>query len=269
MRNLLVFILSIFLINISAIASTEKLAELEAASGGRLGLSVFNTANDQPIQYRDNERFPLGSTFKVMVVAAVLKQSMLQTDLMQQKIMYQQKDIETWSPITEKNIKEGMTIFDLCAATISYSDNTAANLLINKLGGPQAITAFARSIGDQDFSMDSPGDFNITSTPRAMNESLQKITMGNILGKSQREQLITWMKNNTTGDNRIRAGVPKGWTVADKTGSGDFGVTNDIGIIWPPNAAPIIISIYFIQPQKDAMRRPDVIAEVTRISLQN
>lgn len=162
-----------------------------------------------------------------------------------------------------------MSISELCQAAVSESDDTAANLLIKKLGGPQVVTDFARSIGDQDFRLDRteptlnsaiPGDPRDTTTPESMTQSLNKVLLGNILAPTQRELLKTWLKDNILGDKRIRAGVPKTWTVGDKTGTGEYGTTNDIGIIWPPGSAPIILTIYFAQDKKDAAHREDVLA---------
>ena len=251
----------------------NKLKDLETAAGGRIGISVINTDNNQKIEYRADERFPMGSTFKVMLVATVLKQSMTNDQLLQQKVTYTKEDIATWSPITEKHITDGMTILELCAATIMYSDNTAANLLLQQLGGSEPVTAFARSIGDNTYNLNSgeaelksiPGDFDYTSTPAAMEKSLQQIIFSNALGSQQKEHLLNWMKANTTGDLRIRAGTPKTWVVADKTGSGDYGLTNDIGILYPPKCKPIIATIYFIQNKKEATGRPDILASATRI----
>lgn len=253
----------------------KKLSELETSSNGRIGVYAISLDDNKKIQYRSEERFPFHSTVKVMVVAAILKKSMTDDTLLQQTIKYKKQDLVVWSPITEKHIDEGMTISDLCAAAIMYSDNTATNLLINNLGGTEAVTAYARSIGDNTFRLDhiepelnsNPNDMQDTSTPAAMGVSLQQLTFGNVLASTQREQLINWMKNNTTGDKRIRAGVPKGWVVADKTGSGAYGITNDIGMIYPPKCSPIIVSLYFIQNKKDAANRDDVIASATRIVL--
>lgn len=254
----------------------EKLAALEASFGGRLGISAINTANNQRIQYRAEERFPFCSTSKVMGVSAILKQSMTNSHLLQEKIIYTKKDVDSseYSPITKKHIANGMTIGELCAAAIKYSDNTAINLLMKKLGGPKAVTAFARSIGDNTFRLDRwepelnsaiPGDARDTTTPAAMEKSLQLLTLGDVLAPQQREQLVAWMKDNTTGNTRIRAGVPRGWIVADKTGTGDYGATNDIGIIWPPKCSPIVVAIYFTQNKKDAAAQDNVIASATRI----
>ena len=254
----------------------EQLTKLESSFGGRIGVYAINTANDEKIDYRVNERFPMCSTAKVMVCGAILKDSMKNSDLLQKTIQYAQKDIVVWSPITEKHVTTGMTISELCAAAIDYSDNTAMNLLIKQLGSPQAVTKFARSIGDKIFRLDRwetelnsaiPGDVRDTTTPVEMAKSLQKLTFGNVLGISQREQLQTWLKENTTGATRIRAGVPKGWIVGDKTGGGAYGTNNDIAIIWPPKCPPIIVAIYTTQTKPDAAPNDKIIAEVTRIVL--
>ena len=255
----------------------KKLVELEESSGGRIGVSAINTANNRRLQYRANERFPMGCTSKVMGVAAILKKSMIDSSFLQEKISYTKKDLTNWTPITEKHLADGMTIAELSAAAISYSDNTAMNLLTKKLGGPQGINAFARSIGDNTFRLDhwwpaeamsAPGDVYDSSTPAAMEKSLQKLVLGDVLALAQREQLQTWLKNNTTGDGQIRAGVPKAWMVGDKTGKGFYhGTTNDIGIIWPPKCAPIVVAIYYTNNKKDTVYRNDIIASVTHILL--
>ncbi|MBX9577601.1 MAG: class A beta-lactamase [Chthoniobacterales bacterium] len=261
---------------ISSTSVQKQLADLEASSGGHLGVAAVNTANEKHIEYRAEELFPFCSTFKVMVAAAILKQSMSDPHLLQQKMNYTEQDVDAsgYAPITKNHLATGMTISELCSAALCYSDNNAANLLIKKLGGPQAVTSFARSIGNSVFRLDRlepelnsgiPGDIRDTSTPAAMENSLQKLALGNVLGASQQKQLVTWMTACTTGYNRIRAGVPIGWIVADKTGSGDYGITNDIGILYPLEGAPIVITIFFFQDKKDSPHREDVIAAATRI----
>jgi beta-lactamase class A len=258
----------------SSFTVQEQLTKLESSFGGRIGIYAINTANDEKIDYRADERFPMCSTAKVMVCAAILKSSMKNPDVLQQNIKYTKQDIMAWSPITAKHLTDGMTISELCAAAIDYSDNTAMNLLIKQVGGAQAVTAFARSIGDKKFRLDRdepelntaiPGDVRDTTTPESMATSLQKLAMSNILGISQSEQLQTWLKANTTGDTRIRAGVPKDWIVGDKTGTGAYGTNNDIAVIWPPNCPPIIIAVYTTQKQKNAVAKNEIIASITRI----
>ena len=256
----------------------NKLAALEASSGGRIGVSARNTATNKRIQYRAKERYPFCSTSKVIGVSAILKQSMTDSRLLQQKLTYKKEDLVAYSPITEKHLADGMTIFNLCAAAITQSDNTAMNLLIKKLGGLEAVTAFARSIGDNTFRLDRwepklnsaiPGDLRDTSTPAAMERSLQQLALSDALALPQRKQLQTWLKSNVTGNYRIRAGLPKAWIVGDKTGTRDYGTTNDIGIIWPPKRSPIVVAIYFTQNKKNAVKREDIIASVTHLLISN
>lgn len=258
------------------ISVKDKLAELESSSGGRIGLSATNLETKKRIQYRAGERFPFCSTFKTIVAAAILKKSITDGHLLDKQVIYTLKDLKKsgWSPITEMHLAKGMSISELCAATLQHSDNTAANLLISELGGLEAVNTFARSIGDDIFRLDRwepelnealPGDLRDTTTPAAMEMSLQKLLIGEALPQPQREQFTRWLIGNTTGNARIRSGVPEGWVVGDKTGSGYYGTTNDVGIIWPKKGAPIIVAIYFTQKSKDAKSRNDVISAVTRI----
>lgn len=254
-----------------------RLAALETASGGRLGVFALNTADGSVIANRGDERFPLCSTFKLVASAAVLAQQMREPDLLNQRIKYTPVELVTYSPITEKHIATGMTVAELCAAAIQYSDNTAGNLLIKLIGGPPAVTAFARSIGDNTFRLDRwetelntaiPGDARDTTTPAAMAATLHKLVLGDNLAPPQREQLQFWLRGNTTGATRIRAGVPASWVVGDKTGGGDYGANNDVAVLWPPGKAPIILALYMTQREKDAKPKNEVLAEATRVVVQ-
>lgn len=255
-------------------AAQALLAELEATSGGRLGVAAFDVANNAHVLHRADERFPLCSTFKVIAVGAALSRSVKEPTLMKQRIAYEASDLVAHSPITQKHAGQGMTVADLCAAALQYSDNTAANLLMKLLGGPSAVTAFARSIGDETFRLDRwetelnsaiPGDTRDTSTPNNMARSLQGLALNNVLADPQRDQLQAWLRGNTTGASRIRAGVPADWVVGDKTGAGEHGTTNDIAVLWPPTGSPIVLAIYFTQPNKAAPLRNDVVAAAARI----
>jgi beta-lactamase class A len=273
------FAMPTFANNQKANAVNNALAKLEASANGRLGLSAINTGNGMRVHYRANERFPFCSTFKVIVAAAILKKSETDKDLLTKRIRYSNDELDKsgYAPITQKQIASGMTIAELCAATLQYSDNAAVNFLMKNLGGPAAITAYARSIGDETFRLDRwepelnsalPGDVRDTTTPAAMEMSLQRLTLGNALALPQRDQLLTWLKGNTTGGKRILAGVPNGWIVGDKTGTGSYGTTNDAGILWPANGgAPIVAVVYFTQNERDASPRDDVIAAATRIMI--
>ncbi|MGE9550203.1 class A beta-lactamase [Erwinia amylovora] len=252
----------------------QKLAEIEKNTGGRLGVALINTADNTQILYRGNERFPLCSTSKVMAAAAVLKQSESDSTVLHQRITIKTSDLVNYNPITEKHVATGMTLAELSAAALQYSDNTAMNKLISHLGGTDKVTTFARSIGDKTFRLDRtepslntaiPGDKRDTTSPLAMANSLRSLTLGRALGEAQRAQLVEWLKGNTTGAQSIRAGLPVTWTVGDKTGSGDYGTTNDIAVIWPQNHAPLILVTYFTQPEQAAKARKDVLASAARV----
>jgi beta-lactamase class A len=258
----------------ATVVAQAKLAKLEQTLAGRLGVFALNTANGKQLSYRGDEYFPMCSTFKVLLTSAILKRSTQIDGLMQQRIKYQQGDLVTYSPITERHLEDGMTVAALCAAAIQYSDNTAANLLMKILGGPRAVTTFARSIGDLQFRLNRwetalnsaiPGDRRDTSTPNAMASSLQRLAFGDALEPRLQLQLRVWLQGNTTGAARIRAGVPADWQVGDKTGTGDYGTANDIGVLWPPGRSPVVVAIYTTQGEKDAKARNDIIASAARI----
>ncbi|RJG12160.1 class A beta-lactamase [Pseudomonas cavernicola] len=251
-----------------------QLQQLERAFNGRLGLFALNTGHGAQLGYRATERFPVCSTFKVLLAAAILQRSTQTPGLMQQRIQYIKRDLVSYSPISEKHLETGMTVAELCAAAVQYSDNTASNLLMKLLGGPAGVTAYARSIGDAEFRLDRwetdlntaiPGDPRDTSTPEAMGRSVQRLALGDALQAPQREQLQTWLRGNTTGATRIRAGVPSAWQVGDKTGTGDYGTTNDIAVLWPPQRAPVVVAVYVTQQAQDAKARNDVVASAARI----
>lgn len=255
-------------------AAESKLAKLEQTFGPRLGVCAIDTADGSQIRYRAEERFPFCSTFKVILASAILEHSRKVPDLLPQRIRYTKTDLVTYSPISEKHVADGMTVSELCAAALQYSDNTAANLLIKILGEPSAVTAYARSIGNTEFRLDRwetelntalPDDPRDTVNPAAMADSLQKLALGDALAKPEQDQLNEWMQGNTTGAKRIRAGVPEDWIVGDKTGSGTYGVTNDIAVLWPPGRKPIVLVIYYRQDDPEAKWNDEIIVAATRI----
>lgn len=253
----------------------SEFARLEDTFGGRLGVDVYDTGNGTQFGYRSGERFPMCSTFKLMLVGAVLARSMKTDVILDRRIMYARHDLVSYSPVTAAHVVHGMTVSELCKAAIQHSDNTAANLLIRMLGGVAAVTAFARSIGDTKFRLDRnetelntaiPGDERDTSTPAAMGKSLRVLALGNALHDRQRTLLKDWLRGNTTGGDRIRAGLPDGWAVGDKTGSGAYGTTNDVALIWPPKRSPVSLAIYYTQDEETAESKDEVIASAARIA---
>ena len=259
---------------LSAMSARKQLEAIEKDLGGRLGVFALDTATGEQLGYRADERFAFCSTFKLIAASAILAKSMQMPGLLQQRIAYTKKDLVTYSPITEKHVGAGMTIAELCAAALQYSDNTAANLLIANLGGTDAVTAFARSIGDDVFRLDRwetelnsaiPGDLRDTTTPQAMGNSLNRLALGDALQPAQRAQLCDWLLGNTTGATRIKAGIPSDWKIGDKTGTGDYGTANDVGVVWPVGRAPVIVAIYTTRNAKNAEPRSDTIAAASRV----
>ncbi|KAA0094631.1 class A beta-lactamase [Mycolicibacterium sp. P1-18] len=256
----------------------DALAALEARIPGRLGVYALDTATGATVTHRADERFLLCSTGKVLTVAAVLKRGESEPGLLDQVIRYDPSDVLEWAPVTSQHVAEGMTVSQLCDAAITVSDNTAANLLVRLLGGPQAVTTYARTLGDgvtrvdriePDLNVAAPGDERDTSTPTQMATNLRTLVLGDALNDDSRRRLTDLLKANTTGDKTIRTGVPRDWVVGDKTGSGAQRESNDVAVAWPPGRAPVLLAVYVAptdpRADADAMRR--VIAEATRIAV--
>lgn len=253
-----------------------RLAALQEAHGGRLGVSILDTATGRRIDHRAEERFPMCSTFKLLATAAVLSRVDRGELALARRIAFAKRDLVAYSPVTEKHVgAPGMTLADICEAAITLSDNTAGNLLLDAIGGPQGWTAFARSIGDDTSRLDRretilneaiPGDPRDTTTPAAMLTNLQAVLIGDALSAASRAQLIAWLEGTRTGDKRLRAGFPKGWRVGDKTGTSDNAVFNDVAIAWPPGGAPLLVTAYYAETPADGDTASAVIAEVGRIA---
>jgi len=256
-------------------AALARLQALEHNFDGRLGLCAIDTGSGRTLAWRAAERFPLCSTFKAVLAAAVLAESSRSPGLLQRRIRYTRQDLVTYSPVTQAHVGDGMTVEALCAAAVQHSDNTAGNLLLQLVGGPAGLTAYARSVGDTAFRLDRwetalnsalPGDERDTTTPAAMSATLKRLALDDALAAPQRAQLQDWLVGNTTGDARIRAGVPAGWRVGDKTGTGDYGSTNDVAVLWPSQRAPVTLAIYLTGTAPDAKPRNEIVAQAARVA---
>ncbi|MEM5331452.1 class A beta-lactamase [Paraburkholderia sp. JHI2823] len=235
-------------------AFEKQLAAIEAQVGGRLGVAMLDTASAHVRGWRMHERFPMCSTFKLLLASAVLARKDHGEEDLARRVVYSPAQVVSYSPVSGSRAGgEGMTVAELCEAALTRSDNTAANLLLESVGGPSAITAFARGLGDPLTRLDRnetslneaiPGDPRDTTTPAAMVANLHELLLGERLSAASREQLIAWLVANQTGDARLRAGLPKEWRVGDKTGTGDRGTANDIAIVWPTGRAPILVATY-------------------------
>jgi beta-lactamase class A len=257
----------------------NRILSIEQRTGARIGVVALDTGSNKRLDYRSEERFPMCSTFKFLAAAAVLKRVDGGEEKLDRFVSYGAKDILEYAPVTKAHLTEGgMTLGALCAAAIEQSDNTAGNLLLDTIGGPPEVTNFARSFGDEVTRLDRkepelnsaiPGDKRDTTSPAAMCADMQRLLLGNLLSESSRRQLEDWLQHNETGALMIRAGVPKTWTVGDKTGRCGNGATNDVAIIRPPGRAAILVAIYTIGSTSSPDDRAATVTEAARAIVES
>ncbi|WP_210577609.1 class A beta-lactamase [Streptomyces sp. GESEQ-4] len=249
---------------------------LEREFDARLGVYALDTGTGRSVGYRADDRFAYASTFKALAAGAILRK--YGTDGIDKVVTYSRDDLVENSPVSEDFVDTGMTLRGLCAATLWYSDNTAVNLLLDELGGPDGLEKVLEEFGDDVTEMDryetemsdgTPGDIRDTSTPRAMAGSLRAFLLGDALKSDERLLLRQWMTTNMTGRTLIRAGVPKAWDVADKSGTAGYGGRNDIAVVWPDDGGnPIVLTVLSTRGKKDAERDDALIAKAATAAVE-
>lgn len=257
----------------------DQLAALEDRYNAKVGFYGRNLGSNRTLSYRADDMFATCSAFKAYVAAAVLQQVQQgELKLTNEVFIDPAMFVPVASPMTEPNVGGWMPLSDLCAAAVRQSDNTATNLMLEILGGPPTVTEFARSVGDDrtwmvrwetELNSALPGDPRDTTTPRAMGTGFLNMLTGEVLVEPNRAQLNEWMSTIVTGDTRIRAGLPPGWGIADKTGAGDFASTNDIGVAAGPNGERLVLSV-MTRTRSDDPKAPALnalIADVTRAAV--
>lgn len=256
-------------------SALERVAAIERDLGGRVGIAAIDTGNAQRIEYRGTERFPMCSTFKFLAAAAVLQRADKNEEQLGRRIPYSSADLLDWAPITKEHIRDGsMTLEAICAAAIEYSDNTAGNLLLQRIGGPAKLTEYVRSLGDPFTRLDRvepflnsaiQGDARDTTSPHWMVNDMNILLLGDRLSGKSRRRFEGWLDSNILGAERLRAGLPNTWQVGDKTGSGENGAAGDIAIIQPPNRAPILVAVYLVGSIRPTGELNAAFAEIGRI----
>jgi beta-lactamase class A len=214
------------------------------------------------------------STFKFLAAAAVLQRVDRGAEHLDRRIEYGEGDLLEYAPVSKEHVKEGgMTLADICAAAVQWSDNTAANLMLKVLGGPEEVTAFIRSTGDNVTRLDNtepelnvvgPGEVKNTTTAASMVGLLDSVVLGQVLSADSRTRLQGWMLDAKVGAHRLPAALPTGWRIAHKTGTGSD-QTNDVGVVWPPNRAPIIVAALYSRSGTRQQQRENVLRDVGRI----
>jgi beta-lactamase class A len=253
----------------------SRMAALEKRGGGRLGVAALDLKTGQRLAWRADERFRMCSTFKMPLAAHVLRRVDQGREDLNRRITYGKAALMGNSPVTEKHVADGLTVGQLCEATVTLSDNAAANLLLDAVGGPKTLTRFLRSLGDEvtrcdryemELNFGDPEDPRDTTTPAAILATWKTLLVGDALSPASRAQLTAWVVANRTGDKRLRAGLPSGWKVGDKTGNDGKSITNDIGVAWPsPGRPPILIAAFLDRSSPDDDVRSGVHADVARI----
>ena len=259
----------------AALAASDRFAAVETKVGGRLGVAALDVTSGARLAHRDDERFPMCSTFKAMAASAVLARVDRGAERLDRFVTYTEADLLSYAPVTRQHVKEGgMALGDLCAAAVELSDNTAANLVLAAAGGPAGWTGFVRSLGDAASRLDRnepslntsvPGDPRDTTTPLAMMSDLKLAVLGKVLSPGSCGRLTGWLVAGQTGGARLRAGLPASWRVGDKIGTGNHGTANDIAVAWTPDG-PIVIASYLTGADRASdAERDSAHADVARI----
>ncbi|WP_421915649.1 class A beta-lactamase [Mesorhizobium sp.] len=256
---------------------TPKIRRIEAESGGRLGVACRISGTDAQFGYRESELFPMCSTFKALAAALVLHRVDGGMEQLDRRLKVPHSDVVANSPVTKSHAGGEMTMAAICEAAVTVSDNGAGNLMLDSFGGPAQLTVYLRSLGDTVTRLDRiepelneslPGDVRDTTSPAAMAETVARLTLADGLSQKGRAQLVAWLVANKTGDDRIRAGLPKGWTCGDKTGTGDRGSTNDAAVIWPASGNPIVMTVYLTGSKANLAKRNAAVASVSRVLVE-
>jgi beta-lactamase class A len=236
------------------VSDDGALAAIESRVGGRVGVFVVDTGSGRTLAHRENERFAMCSTFKWALAACVLGMVDRSETTLAERVPYGKADLLETAPITAAHLAEGaMSIEALVHAVLTVSDNTAANLLLAKVGGPAGMTRFFRASGDTVSRLDrdepsmgenAPRDVRDTTSPQAMVGLMRAVLCGDVLTRPSRDRLLGLMEACETGRKRLRSGLPAGWAVGNRTGTGYNGACNDLAIVWPPGRAPILVAAY-------------------------
>lgn len=256
----------------------DRLTALELQSGGRMGVAVIGPEGKLLVGYRADERFAMCSTFKTLLAANILRKVDRRSMSLRKRIAYGPGELQEYAPAAKRHFDEKrnrgiMTVVQLAEASVVESDNSAANLLLGQIGGPEEVTRFARSLGDMTTRLDRTeptlnenglGDERDTTSPVAMAKLNQKIIFGSVLRPSSRQRLTNWLIESPTGAERIRAGLPAGWKAGSKTGSCG-NAYNDVAIAWDAHGHPVVLAVYLDRPSKTGPDANKVIADVARL----
>lgn len=250
----------------------RAVVDIEARLHARVGVAVQEVGGTRQWHYRADERFPMSSTFKTLACAALLQRVDRGEEDLSRRVVLQEPELVSYSPVTETRTGgDGMSLAELCDATLTVSDNSAGNKVLQAIGGPAGLTAFMRSIGDEVTRLDRwetelnegvPDDIRDTTSPAAMARAMESLVLGDTLSPASRRQLAEWLRNDRVADALFRASLPAGWMIADKTGAGGFGSRSIAAVIWPPAGGPLVATVYITETEASFDERNAAIAEI-------
>ncbi len=255
----------------------DTVSQLETEVGGRIGVVLRHTGSDWAVEHRADERFPMASTFKALLCGAVLSSVDRGKENLGDLVTYKATELVSYSPVTENHVASGMSVGQLCEATVTMSDNSAANLLLKRVDGPEGLTRFLRGLGDRVTRLDrnepamneaKRGDPRDTTSPSAVLKTLDRLLFEDVLLPSSRAQLQQWMVDDKVADELIRKHLPKGWRIADKSGAGHNGSRGIIGVIWPETGKPYLAAAYMTGSDASFKQRNAVIAEIGKAMIE-
>ncbi|QPI66191.1 class A beta-lactamase [Vreelandella venusta] len=272
------WVMSICLIAVPSVLMAQddtlltEVERIEEQLDARVGFAAYDLETGQRWEYNADQLFAMSSTFKTLACAALLQRVDEGSEQLERRIKVSASDIVTYSPVTEAYAdNREISLFELCEATLTTSDNTAANLILQAIGGPQAVTEFVRALGDSVTRLDrwetelneaTPHDERDTSTPNAMVSNLEKLVVGNALSPQSKNQLREWLVNNEVADGLFRSQIPDEWVIGDRTGAGGFGSRSITAVIWPPEREPTIVAFYITETDASFEERNSAIAEL-------
>ncbi|AYF35306.1 class A beta-lactamase [Vreelandella alkaliphila] len=272
------WIMSICLIAVPSVLMAQddnlltEVERIERQLDARVGFAAYDLETEQRWEYNADQLFAMSSTFKTLACASLLQRVDEGSEQLGRRVKVSASDIVTYSPVTEAYAdNREISLFELCEATMTTSDNTAANLILQAIGGPQAVTAFVRDLGDSVTRLDrwetelneaAPHDERDTTTPNAMVSNLEKLVVGNALSPQSKNQLREWLVNNEVADGLFRSQMPDEWVIGDRTGAGGFGSRSITAVIWPPEREPTIVAFYITETDASFEERNTAIAEL-------
>ncbi|MFV0575049.1 MAG: class A beta-lactamase [Vibrio sp.] len=249
----------------------KQIQQVEQELSARVGVTILDVDSGKLWDHNGDQRFPLTSTFKTIACGKLLNDSEDGQLQLTDTVKVRTVDLVTYSPVVEKYVGKQIELQNACQAAMYMSDNTAANIIIKAVGGTEAVTQFARTLGDKVTRLDrfepelnqgKPNDERDTTTPNMISQDINALLFGSVLSEQSKQQLKEWMVNNQVTGNLLRSVLPDYWHIADRSGAGGYGSRSITAVVWTDNQSPVIISIYLTQTEASMDELNQAIVEI-------